>query len=56
MQNRTVLVIAHRYNTISHAQQIAVLEDGQLVEIGQPAALAQINGPYSRFIDACRMV
>jgi ATP-binding cassette subfamily C protein CydD len=56
MQNRTVLVIAHRYNTISHAQQIAVLEDGQLVEIGQPAALAQINGPYSRFIDACRKV
>jgi ATP-binding cassette, subfamily C, bacterial CydD len=56
MQNRTVLVIAHRYNTISHAQQIAVLENGQLVEIGQPAALAQINGPYSRFIDACRKV
>jgi ATP-binding cassette, subfamily C, bacterial CydD len=56
MQNRTVLVIAHRYNTISHAQQIAVLEDGQLVEIGQPAALAQINGPYSRFIDAGRKV
>ena len=56
IQNRTVLVIAHRYNTISHAQQIAVLEDGQLVEVGQPAALGQINGPYRRFIDACRKV
>jgi hypothetical protein len=33
-----------------------VLEDGQLVEIGQPAALGQINGPYNRFIDACRKV
>jgi len=56
MQNRTVLVIAHRYNTISHAQQIAVLEDGCLVEVGQPANLEQCNGPYSRFIDACRKV
>ncbi len=53
VQNRTVLVIAHRYNTISHAQQIAVLEDGRVVEVGQPTALMQINGPYSRFIGAC---
>jgi ABC-type multidrug transport system fused ATPase/permease subunit len=56
VQNRTVLVIAHRYNTIAHAEQIAVLEDGKLVEVGQPALLRQRDGPYSRFIEACRKV
>ena len=56
MHDRTVLVIAHRYNTIAHAEQTAVLEDGQIVEVGQPAELGRRNGPYSRFIDACRKV
>lgn len=39
VQQRTVLVIAHRYNTIASAQQVALLEAGKLVEIGAPAAL-----------------
>ena len=38
-RHRTVLVIAHRQNTIAGAQQIAVLDAGKLVEVGEPAAL-----------------
>ena len=54
MQNRTVLVIAHRYNTIANAQQVAALEDGQLVELGHPAALLEQDGPYARLMGAYR--
>ncbi len=56
MHDRTVLVIAHRFNTIAHAEQIAVLEDGQLVEVGQRAALLVYNGPYARLMGAYRKV
>jgi ATP-binding cassette subfamily C protein CydD len=54
VQNRTVLVIAHRYNTIANAQQVAVLEDGWLVELGHPAALLEQDGPYARLMGTDR--
>jgi ATP-binding cassette, subfamily C, bacterial CydD len=54
VQNRTVLVIAHRYNTIANAQQVAVLEDGRLVELGHPAALLEQGGPYARLMGTDR--
>jgi ATP-binding cassette subfamily C protein CydD len=47
MHNRTVLVIAHRSNTIRHAKQIAVLADGQLVEVGSQLELR--NGQNSMY-------
>ncbi|WP_081839007.1 thiol reductant ABC exporter subunit CydD [Thermogemmatispora carboxidivorans] len=37
----TVLVIAHRINTVAAADQVLVLDSGHLVESGQPAALLQ---------------
>jgi ABC-type multidrug transport system fused ATPase/permease subunit len=42
-----VLVIAHRSNTIRHAKQIAVLADGQLVEVGSQLELR--NGQNSMY-------
>jgi ATP-binding cassette subfamily C protein CydD len=51
VQNRTVLVIAHRYNTIANAEQVAVLEDGRLVEVGSPDALVRYGGLYSRLMN-----
>jgi ABC-type multidrug transport system fused ATPase/permease subunit len=39
MRERTVLVIAHRYNTIKQATQVAVLEHGQLIEVGSQTKL-----------------
>jgi ATP-binding cassette subfamily C protein CydD len=46
MQNRTVLVIAHRQNTIASAQQIAVLQDGKIVEFGSQSRLRSNPGAY----------
>ena len=43
---RTTFVIAHRLSTIRSADQILVLEDGQVVERGTHAELLALNGRY----------
>jgi ATP-binding cassette subfamily C protein CydD len=50
MQDRTVLVIAHRYNTIANAGQVVVLQEGQIVEVGHPAELRSQNGAYTQLM------
>ena len=47
LANRTVLVIAHRLSTIEHADQIAVLDAGRIIEIGTHAQLLAKNGHYA---------
>ena len=47
MQNRTVFIIAHRLSTIKNANRIAVINEGELVELGTHDELMQIeNGQY----------
>ena len=48
MPDRTTLVIAHRLSTIEHADQVLVLEQGELVERGTHAELLARGGLYSR--------
>ena len=48
MQGRTTLMIAHRLSTVQKANRIIVLENGQIVEIGSPAALKEQGGLYAR--------
>jgi ABC-type multidrug transport system fused ATPase/permease subunit len=50
VQDRTVLVVAHRYNTIAHASQVVVMQDGQIVEIGHPTKLSSSNGPFTQLM------
>jgi ATP-binding cassette, subfamily C, bacterial CydD len=49
---RTVLVIAHRLNTVYSADRIAVLERGRLAETGTHRTLIQNNGPYASLVNA----
>lgn len=49
---RTVLVIAHRLATITSADQIVVLDRGQVVETGTHTELLAVRGQYARMWDA----
>ncbi len=48
MQDRTVLVIAHRLGTIRRANRIAVLEDGRITAIGSHEELLTESPTYQR--------
>lgn len=50
MQNRTSVVIAHRLSTIRHADEIIVLQKGEIVERGNHDALMQKGGYYYRLV------
>ncbi|KLD63955.1 lipid A export permease/ATP-binding protein MsbA [Luteibacter rhizovicinus] len=47
MRDRTTLVIAHRLSTIEHADQIAVMDQGRIVELGTHRELLDKGGQYS---------
>jgi len=51
MKNRTSLVIAHRLSTIQHADEILVIQHGQIVERGTHEDLNNKNGLYRKLVD-----
>lgn len=51
MQGRTTFIIAHRISSLKHADEILVLEDGEIVERGVHDMLLNNGGPYQRIYD-----
>jgi ATP-binding cassette, subfamily B, bacterial len=46
-QGRTTIVIAHRLTTVAEADQVAVIEDGRVVEAGSPERLLAADGRFA---------
>jgi ATP-binding cassette subfamily C protein CydD len=54
MRGRTTLIIAHRLSTVYQADQVVVLDQGRVIQVGPPATLAQEAGIYRQLILAQR--
>ncbi len=51
IEDKTVLVIAHRMRTVEEADKIVVLSEGKVIEEGRPEALRDQGGAFSRMVE-----
>lgn len=49
-ENKTVVIVAHRLSTVKHADQIVVLHQGEITEIGTHQELTQKRGHYYHLV------
>ena len=49
-KNKTVVVVAHRLSTVMNADQIIVLEDGEIKELGNHMELVDLEGSYFNLV------
>lgn len=47
MADKLVIIIAHRFSTLSHVDKVMVLDNGQIIQSGTPKELANTKGVYS---------
>jgi len=54
-KKRTTIVIAHRLSTIRHADKIAVVKDGEIIEEGTHNELMDLKGEYAMLVEGQRV-
>nr|MDD3720603.1 ABC transporter ATP-binding protein [Candidatus Gracilibacteria bacterium] len=50
-KGKTVVIIAHRLQTVKHADRIIYIEDGKIIEDGTHSELVKLNGKYKKMLD-----
>lgn len=50
VEQKTVLIIAHRMRTVENANKIVVLSDGTVAEMGTPEELMKKNGTFAHMV------
>lgn len=48
VRGRTALLVAHRLSQVAMADEVAVMEDGRIVEVGPPERLREGSGPFAK--------
>jgi ATP-binding cassette subfamily B protein len=55
-KGRTTIVVAHRLSTVKNAHQIAVVDNGKIVEKGTHSELLALGGEYAKLIQSAELV
>ncbi|MDP2091181.1 MAG: hypothetical protein Q8K30_06320 [Candidatus Gracilibacteria bacterium] len=50
-KDKTVIIVAHRLQTVKHADKIIVFENGKIIEEGNHYDLLNIKGNYYKMIE-----
>ena len=50
LKGKTAIVVAHRLSTVKNADQIVVLENGKIVEVGKHKKLVKMKGKYFELV------
>lgn len=48
VENKTLIIISHRFSTVRNARRILVIDNGQIVEQGSHQELLKLNGLYAK--------
>lgn len=51
-RGRTIIIIAHRLSTVKNADNIAVIDNGTIIELGSQKELLKTGGPFSKMYNA----
>ncbi|MDO8655360.1 MAG: hypothetical protein Q7R48_02990 [bacterium] len=50
-EDRSVILVSHRFSTVRHADKIVVLKKGVIAEMGQHEKLMSLNGIYAHLFN-----
>jgi ATP-binding cassette subfamily B protein len=49
-KNKTIIIVSHRLSTVLKADQIVVMEDGEMIEVGSHEELTFVRGAYYQLV------